>query len=85
MHAFLTSYVHMDDFSKLRDMIENFIDVIGKVCVKLGIIYLQTGGGVSNMNQGVQKTGRARSTTVPILGQPQSHSPKKSRATRAMA
>ncbi|KAF9639239.1 putative nucleoside-diphosphate-sugar epimerase protein [Lasiodiplodia theobromae] len=29
MHAFLTSYVHMDDFSKLRDMIENFIDVIG--------------------------------------------------------
>lgn len=59
MHAFLTSYVHIDDFSKLRDMnvplFEKFIDVIGKVCLKLGIIYLQTGGGVS-----IRETGSAK-------------------------
>lgn len=58
IHAFFTSYVHIDDFSKLRDMnvplFENFIDVIGKVYLKLGIICLQTGERIS-----IRETGSA--------------------------
>ncbi|KAL1642405.1 hypothetical protein SLS58_005479 [Diplodia intermedia] len=47
-HAFYTSYVHVDDFAKLRDenvpLFKNFIDVIDKVCLKLERVCLQTGG-----------------------------------------
>ncbi|KAL1640920.1 hypothetical protein SLS58_006536 [Diplodia intermedia] len=47
-HAFYTSYVHDDDFRKLKDtnvpLFRNFIDVIDAVCPKLERVCLQTGG-----------------------------------------
>lgn len=49
-HAYFTSYVHDDDFRKLRDknvpLFKNFIDVIDTVCPKLERVCLQTGGKV---------------------------------------
>ncbi|KAK7702306.1 hypothetical protein SLS57_011438 [Botryosphaeria dothidea] len=50
-HAYFTSYVHDDDFKKLRDknvpLFKNFMDVIDVVCPKLERLCLQTGGKVS--------------------------------------
>lgn len=50
-HAFFTSYIHEDDFRKLKDknvpLFMNFIDVIDAVCPNLERVCLQTGGKVS--------------------------------------
>ena len=54
-HAYFTSYVHTDDFQKLRDMnvplFENFLTAIDTVAGEsLQRICLQTGGKVPNSN-----------------------------------
>lgn len=52
-HAFFTSYIHDDDFKKLREknvpLFKNFIDVIDAVCPKLERVCLQTGGKVCDI------------------------------------
>lgn len=49
-HAFFTSYIHVDDFAKLKEknvpLFENFLDSLVAVAPKLDHVVLQTGGKV---------------------------------------